>query len=416
MEELTKREAQALAVIASRLDRKRISRRITPDDLLDLIVHLGMEQLDTISVVSRSHETVLWSRLGGYDLGYLTTLFTDRRALTEYLVHAAAIMPVSYLPLVRDMMHRIRTSDEAWLDQPENQRLTVTILDRVKAEGAVNSRHFEAPPDAQPQGQWESWYGSKPEREALFALWASGELLVSLRDRSFSRWYDLPERVAPQHWHEPGLAGDQLHHTLLLHAIRAMGVGTVPWLTDYWRTGGRAYVPNAQVRTHMSTLAEAGTVLPVKIAGVKDAAWIDANLLPVLDQLRAGTGWPTRTTFLSPFDNLIWNRDRMWQLWDMHYRLEIYTPAAKRRYGYYTMPILHRGQLVGQIDPSMNRKEGVLTIRALHLQPGVKATPALARAIARSLDEFTAFLGGSDWFIVRSDPAGFDALVMQPVR
>ena len=399
-----KREAQALATIASRLDRTAINRVITPDHVLDTIKHLGMIQLDTISVVSRSHETAIWSRLGNYDLDHFTTLFTARRELTEYLTHAAAITPTAYLPLVRGMMDRYKTSLDRAIHQPALAAIAAAVLDRIDREGAVSSRDFEAQPDAQRQGQWESWYGNKPEREVLASLWAHGDLLIALRDRSFTRWFDLPERVAPATWHtEPPAPGD-LPAILLRHAMRALGVATAPWLTDYWRTGGRAYVPNASVRREMDALSLSGDVIPVRIEGITDAAWLDARYLPTLEGLRNRIGWPTKTTFLSPFDNLIWNRDRMEKLWDMRYRLEIYTPAPKREFGYYPMPILHRGRLVGRIDPAMNRKEGALIIRSIHLQPGVRSTPALARAIAKTLDQFTAFLGGTDWSVLHTDP------------
>src|SRR5690606_1147165 len=116
--------------------------------------------------------------------------------------------------------------------------------------------------------------------------------------------------VAPDHWDAPAPDQDELNRTLLLHAVRAMGVATVPWLTDYWRTGGYAYVPNTDVRATMPMLAESGEVVPVEIEGIAESAWLDVNLLPVLENLRNRIGWPTKTTFLSPFDNLIWNRGR----------------------------------------------------------------------------------------------------------
>lgn len=407
MLEISKREAQALATIAGRLDRKYINRTISPDDILDTITHLGMIQLDTISVVSRSHETALWSRLGNYDRDHITELFTGRRAITEYMTHAAAITPTHYLPLTKRTMARYPKNPAYWEENPHKQEIANRILERIEMEGSLGSRHFEKRKDAPKLEQWESWYGNKPEREILFDLWAEGRLLVSLRDRSFGRWYDLPERVAPDHWDAPAPDQDELNRTLLLHAVRAMGIATVPWLTDYWRTGGYAYVPNTDVRATMPMLAESGEVIPVEIEGIAESAWLDVNLLPVLENLRNRIGWPTKTTFLSPFDNLIWNRGRFQQLWDVHYRLEIYTPAAKRKYGYYNMPILHRGKIVGLMDPSLDRKEGLLTIRSIHLLPGVKSTPPLAKAVAKTLDEFTSFLGGTDWSILQSNPPEF---------
>lgn len=407
MLEISKREAQALATIASRLDRKYISRTVTPDDILDTITHLGMIQLDTISVVSRSHETSLWSRLGSYDLDHLTELFTGRRALTEYFTHAAAITPTRYVPLMKRTMARYPKNPDYWTDDPVKLDIANRILERIEIEGSLGSRHFERQENAPKLEQWQSWYGNKPEREILFDLLAEGRLLVSLRDRSFGRWYDLPERVAPDHWDIPVPEDDDLNRLLLQHAMRAMGVATAPWLTDYWRTGGYAYVSNKDVRRLMPVLAETGDVVPVMVEGIKEQAWLDVNQLATLENLRNRSGWPTKTTFLSPFDNLIWNRGRFEQLWDVFYRLEIYTPAAKRQYGYYNMPILHRGKIVGLMDPSLNRKEGVLTIRSIHLIPGVKPTPALARAVAKTLDEFTAFLGGTDWSILQSNPPAF---------
>ncbi len=416
MIELSKREAQALAVIASRLDRKHLSRKITPDDILDIIRHLGMIQLDTISVVSRAHETTLWARLGKYDLDHLTELFTGRQALTEYLTHAAAITPTEYVPLMKPMMDRYPRDPEYWTVSPEKAQIAERILDRIEQEGAVGSRQFDGPENSKKLGQWESWYGNKPEREILFDLWAEGRLMVSLRDRGFARWYDLPDRVAPHHFDASAPSEEEWHREVLLHAMRALGVATAPWLTDYWRTGGQAYVPNKRVCAMMPVLASDDLVKPATIEGLKEHAWIDPALLPALEKLREGFGWPTKTTFLAPFDNLIWNRDRMEQLWDMYYRLEIYTPATKRVYGYYNMPILHRGKLVGLMDPSMNRKEGVLTIRSLHLQPRVKPTAALAKAIAKTLDEFVDFLGGEEWNIIQSKPEGFAAEVYNASR
>ncbi len=404
MLEITKREAQALATIASRLDRKTLSRTVRPDDILDIIRHLGMIQLDTISVVSRSHETVLWSRLGNYNPDHLTHLFLERRALTEYLTHAAAITPTAYVPLMRPTMQRQAQRHDGYWQQPDKADVARRILERIEREGSLGSRHFEPPKDRKKLEQWESWYGNKPEREVLFALWGEGQLMVSLRDRGFGRWYDLPERVAPDTWNQSALDHDEYQRTVLLHAMRALGVATAPWLTDYWRTGGYAWVPNAVVRKVMPHLAEEQLVLPVRISGVEEQAWLDAAMMPELEQLRAGKGWPTKTTFLSPFDNLIWNRGRMKQLWDIDYTIEIYTPAAKRQYGYYTMPILHRGRLVGLIDPSLNRKEGHLTVRSIHLLAGAKPTPALANAIAKTLDEFATFLGATDWSILESSP------------
>jgi uncharacterized protein YcaQ len=391
---LTKREAQALAVIASRLDRRPSRRKVTRDDILDVIRHLGMIQLDTISVISRSHETALWSRLGPYDTALITQLFIPDRALTEYLAHAAAIVPTESLFLFRPYMERVRAEDERWIHQPENAAVAKAVLDRIRLEGPLSSRDFEAPPDARRHEQWESWYGNKPERQVLAHLWHQGDLMVHLRDQGFARWFDLPERVAPGFWDGDAISMEESQRTMLGHALHALGVTTVKWASDYFRTGGRYFAGSQDTRRILDEMTKSGQAIPVEIDGVKGPAWMDPALVERLELLRERKEWPTLTTFLSPFDNLIWNRDRGERLWDFSYRLEIYVPAPKRIYGYYSLPILHQGRIIGRLDPSFNRKQGVLTIKALHLEPGVRPGDSLAKAISRAIEDLLAFLGG----------------------
>jgi uncharacterized protein len=144
----------------------------------------------------------------------------------------------------------------------------------------------------------------------------------------------------------------------------------------------------------------------VDIPGIEEPAWLDPSLQERLELLRERKGRPTLTTLLSPFDNLIWNRPRGEQLWDFFYRLECYTPAPKRQYGYYSLPILHRGRIVGRLDPSYNRKARVLTIKALHLEPWVRPGDALMRSVAGAIEDLLRFLGGEAgaWVLQRTEP------------
>lgn len=410
--ELTRKEARALAVIASLLDRKPYTRKPTASDVMDVVNHLCMVQLDTISVVSRAHETTIWSRLGPYDPDHWPSLY-QKGLVTELMTHAAAITPVQYIPLVKPMLDVYRDRSRDRLEEEGVRQVVSDVLARISAEGPLGSRHFDAPEIVEKGEQWSSWYGAKPEREVLARLWYSGDLLISLRDRAFSRWFDLPERVAPEHWFLDPPDEHLRQCELVRHAMRALGVGTATWVTDYWRTGNMAYVPNRDVRRILHELTDLGELVVVTVPGVSQPAYLDASLLVTLDSLRNGKGWPTRTTFLSPFDNLIWNRGRMRDLFDMEYTLEIYVPAARRQYGYYVMPILHRGQLIGRMDPGLDRKTGTLTIKSLHLEPGIRWHAAMARSIAKALDEYAAFLEATDWGILQSDPAEFGALVQR---
>lgn len=404
---LTKAEAQALAVIASRLDRRPSRRTPTRDDILATVRHLGTIQLDTISVISRSHETVLWSRLGPYDPALVTDLYEDGHALTEYIVHAASILPTGLLPLFRPYMERSRDEGGGPLANPDERAIADTILQRIALGGPTTSRRFESPPDAERPPAWH-WWGNKPERRLMTYLWIHGELMIHKRDRGFARHFDLAERVVPGLWEGPALPQEEAWRAILDHAIGPLGVTTAKWATDYFRTGGHPHVPATEVRRILRDFTGQGRLLEVEVEGIDEPVWMDAALEERLEGLRERKGWPTLTTLLSPFDNLTWNRDRGERLWGFDYRLECYVPAPKRVYGYYSLPILHRGKIVGRLDPSFNRRSGVLTVKALHLEPGVPVSASLARSIARALDDLVRFLGGQSgaWSVLAANPPG----------
>jgi uncharacterized protein YcaQ len=402
---LSRDEARWLAVTASGLARRPFRRRPTADDLLATIRSLGMVQLDTISVISRTHETVLWSRLGAYDPALIAGLYEPRLALTEYMAHAAAIIPVEDLSLFRSFMER-RRAREDWAAEPENRALMNAVLERIAADGPLASRHFDRPDDGRRAEAWE-WYGLKPERRALDELWMRGETVLRRREAGFSRVFDLPHRVIPGFWEADPIADEERDRIFLRKALSVLGVATSGWLADYYRTGGPGFVPIAQTRKVMPVLEEAGEAIRVVVPGIDEPMWVDPGLGGLVDELRRGRSRPSLTTLLSPFDNLTWNRDRGERLFDFHYRLECYTPAPKRKYGYYSLPILYRGKIVGRLDPSYDRKSRFLTIRSLHLEPWVRPSAAMLASIRGAIEDLLGFLGGDpgDWALLRTDPA-----------
>ncbi len=224
-EQLSAQEARALAVIASRLDRRpRPTRDPTAQKsrLLETIRALGCVQLDTISVVSRSHETVLWSRLGPYDPALLGSLHYPDGLLTEYWAHAAAIIPVESFPHFRDAMDWFQEKYErpgSWAER--NSEIIEAVYARIRDDGPLASRHFERPEGPKPEA-W-TWWGGKPARQALDHLWSRGDIMVARRESGFQRVYDLTERVIPEtlaQWApKPGRAAP------LLHRRRAAGSG-----------------------------------------------------------------------------------------------------------------------------------------------------------------------------------------------
>lgn len=388
IETLTRREARAIAVAAQGLASPPPRRRVRTDDLRRMVHDLGCVQLDTISVISRSHETVAFSRLGPYDLSLWETLYEPHHAITEYWAHAAAIVPMDELHLYRPEMERFRETLRT--KYAHQQPIRDAVLARIREQGPMASRHFDAPAGATAKA-WD-WYGVKPEREALSDLWSEGSLVMRRRE-SFQRVFDVAERLVPDLW-EREVCREERDLLLGQKAARALGVTTLTWFMDYFRTGGRYHMPRAEAKRTTDALVEQGAMIPVRIEGIDEPTWLSADAIPRLEQLRARRGWPTRTTLLSPFDNLVWNRKRDEQLWDFYYRLECYTPAPKRVYGYYSLPILHRGRLVGRLDPSFDRKARLLTIKAFHWEAGVRPGDAMMRAISTAIGELALFLGG----------------------
>ncbi|HYJ12539.1 MAG TPA: crosslink repair DNA glycosylase YcaQ family protein, partial [Thermomicrobiales bacterium] len=260
---LSRDEARWIAVSSAGLARRPFRRRATSADLLHTIRHLGMVQLDTISVISRSHETVLWSRLGAFDPAAFQHLYEPQLALTEYLAHAAAIIPVETLGLFRTYMERHRHRED-WASEPANRATMDRVLARIEREGPAGSRHFERPGDGRRAEQWE-WYGLKPERRALDALWIRGELVLRQREPGFGRVFDLPDRVIPGFWESPALGEPERERVMVLKALDVLGLGTAGWVTDYFRTGGPSHVSIARSRAVLACLEMEGLVNRVVI-------------------------------------------------------------------------------------------------------------------------------------------------------
>jgi hypothetical protein len=227
--------------------------------------------------------------------------------------------------------------------------------------------------------------------------------MVVRRDR-FERVYDLTERVIPASLLVDLPSETATRRFFVGQALAALGVATPRWVADYFRSGARPHVPPAAAARELQAMAAEGLARRVVVDGITDPVWLDPALVGRIGELRAGRGRPTLTTLLSPFDNLIWHRERTQTLFGFEYRLESYTPAARRQYGYYTLPILHRGQIVGRLDPSYDRRTRVLTAKAVHLEPGIPMDADLVMALADTLADLANFLGGDTITVVASNP------------
>jgi uncharacterized protein YcaQ len=391
---LSLRTARTLAVVKQGLHRRPpIADKET---LLGAIRRIGLLQLDTISVVDRSHYLVMLSRVGPYKPADLDALLYPDRQLFEQWAHAACLIPVGDYPYIAPTIHarRDRPISKYRLsrlgDDPE--ALLQAVLAEVRARGPLASRDFEDPREE--RGSWWDW---KPAKTALEILFAEGHLLIDRR-AGFQRYYDLAERVLPASAQPPALTLEDWQRWAAFQSVSRFGVATAAHAADYYRQ------TKPSARSALQSLATEGSVVPVEVEGWKDIAYLNPADLALVDEIQSGGLQSEVTTFLSPFDNLIWERDRVRELFGFDYRIEMYTPAAQRSYGYYVMPILHRGRLIGRMDPKADRKAKKLIVNAIYLEPGEPVTEELTLAIATALREFMAFHGSEALRLERSKP------------
>ena len=334
-ESLSAGQARRLALTAQGLLSAPAARAAGPAALRAALRRLGAIQVDSINVVARSHELVLASRAGAHDPAAFERLLYRRRAGFEYWGHAASFLPIDSYRWFLPRMRRMAATTRGWWAgvRAEHADLYPRILARIAEEGPLAASAFRQP-DAGPRGTWWDW---APAKHVLEDLFDQGVLLVHDRVR-FERRYDLAERVLP-----PGLdlsvpTGQEAAVALTVLAARAVGVGTAADLADYFR------LPPAEARPALAEAVAGGLLQQVAVQGWAKPAY----LVP-------GTPVPRRVSrppvLLSPFDSLIWFRERTERLFGFHYRIEVYTPAAKRRHGYYVMPVLAGDRLVARVDP-----------------------------------------------------------------
>jgi uncharacterized protein YcaQ len=357
--------------------------------LRGVLRRLSAIQIDSINVVARSHELVLAARGGVHDPAAFERLVYQRRAGFEYWGHAASFLPIEIYRLFLPRMARMASQTRGWWADIRNKHAALyePILDRIRAEGPLAASDFREQTGPR-RGTWWDW---APAKHVLEDLFDRGVLLVHDRVR-FERRYDLAERVLP-----PGLdltppTAHEAAVELTVLGARALGVGTAADLADYFRLRPQVAKP---------ALAEAlasGLLQEVVVRGWQKPAYIEP-----------GTPIPRRAdhapVLLSPFDSLIWRRERAEHLFGFHYRIEVYVPPAKRQHGYYTMPVLAGGRLVARVDPKHDRKAGVLLLRGLVVEEGVATDEAVA-VTAEAAWRLADYLGADGVEVGDGMPAG----------
>lgn len=378
--------ARRLAVRAALLEGPRPS----PDreGILQVIRGLERLQLDPTRAVERTHLLVLWSRLGPYDTQELDRLRFEDRRLFEY---AAFLLPTESYPEQAFAMERFATREGAWERRvrdwmAENDALRRSILERLKAEGPLPSRLFVAPPGTT---DWKSsgWTGGRNVPQMFELMSRRGEILVAGREGGQRLW-DLTERVVQRPAPRDVVTAEEFADRRVRGAVTRLG------FADAREIRVRVPIlPAADVRAAIDRLIADGTLQRVTLEADPEAeTYMLAGDLPLIDSV-AGTRWRPRTTLLSPFDPLVRDRERTERLFGFHFRLEMYVPKDQRKFGFFVLPILHGDRLVGRVDPKMDRRQRILHVRAVHVEPDAPVDdPAVGRSVGDAIRELGTFL------------------------
>ncbi|MGW7329218.1 winged helix-turn-helix domain-containing protein [Streptomyces sp. NPDC054840] len=334
--------------------------------------HLGAVQLDTISVLARSHELIPYARLGAVGRDTVEKAYWTERHAFEYWSHAACILPIEEWPHFAFRRRARRARGHRWHVLQDKERSTRAVLDRLRSDGPLTSTELGG---AKNGGEWFEWSETKIAVEWLLD---TGEVVCSER-RGWKRVYDLPERAVPDALLHDDLDDRECVRRLVALAGRSLGVGTRADIADYHRLKGEEFD---------AVIADSGLV-PIEVEGWSKPAWADPAALAETSRGRH------RTTLLSPFDSLVWDRPRTERIFGFTHRLEAYVPKPKRIHGYFAMPLLAGGRLQGRVDPA--REGRTLVARQLSL-----TSPKAAGPMALALREAAEWVGCEDVRVERA--------------
>jgi len=381
---LTQAQVRRLALTCQGLDG-RWGLPAGKEGAAQVVERLGYVQIDTIAVVERAHPHTLWTRCPGYAPAMLEELLAHDRRVFEYWGHAASYLPMRDYRFYLPRMNGYAASEgaRAWVKQ--NKKLVKHVVDRIRDEGPLRAADFEAP-----KGRRGSWWDWKPAKRALETLFNSGELMVTER-RNFQRVYELRERVLPAEV-DTTLPGPEERTRSALHKALAPG-GLLLDLSN-WRLG----TGSDPARDALGRMVAAGEVTQFRVQGRDEPGFV------LTESLAATSRRSKQLHLLSPFDNLIIDRRRTQRLFGFDFKLECYTPEAKRRWGYFCLPLLWGSDLLGRLDPKADRKAKTLIVRKLLFEPDFTDFDRVLPALAKKLKEFAAFNACESVVLEKSEP------------
>jgi uncharacterized protein len=381
IDELTAEEARRLQLRAQGLLGRIPPSGAPGGPVINVMRHLGAVQLDTISVLARSHELVPYARLGAVGRDRVEKAYWGKGLTFEYWSHAACILPVQEWPFFGFRRRAHLRRGRRW--HKVSEQACTDVLTRLRSDGPLTSTELGG---AKRSSEWWDWSDTKIAVEWLLDI---GEV-VCVRRIGWRRVYDLPERALPADLTSAEPDDDECITRLVGQAGRALGVATRADLADYHRLK----------LDQVDAVIEATGLVPVTVAGWIKPAWADAEALATTPKGRH------RTTLLSPFDSLVWDRKRSLRMFGFDHRLEAYVPKDKRIHGYFTMPLLAGGRLIGRVDPG--REGNTLVARQVSLEPTAVSTPAKAEravtALATALFEAAGWVGCDQVRVDRIDP------------
>lgn len=373
--------------------------RATRARVLAAIERMRLLQIDTINVVARSPYLVLFSRLGAYEPRWLDDLLA-RGKIFECWAHEACFAPIADYALHRHPSP-IRAGHWAHKHAVDSQREhrgeIADLLEHIRANGAVKSADFER------AGKGGGWWNRSLEKRWLETAFAQGELMIARRE-GFQRVYDLTERVLAKtalRRDAPRLSEDEIRREFAIGAVRALGIAQARWIADYFRTG-RKYKDG-----DLQSFVETGELIRVEVRGWDAPGYAHRENLPLLRRARRSALRATHTALLSPFDPVVWDRERASSLFGFDYRIECYLPAHKRQHGYFVLPILHCGKLIGRLDAKAHRGEGTFEIKSIHLQPDVALDDDLVADVAGAIRACAKWHATPRVVLRKGDPAQF---------
>ena len=373
---LSQGEARRIAIAAQGLDRSKDPASVDVRHIRRAIRTTGLLQLDFVNVLVPAHYLVIYSRVGRYELDCFHRLVYQRGEFTEQWAHEASIVPASAWPLLE---HR-RRAYVPWRESPimrlrNRAKYLKEVIETIQIKGAVTAQDLR--PVRGPARRPGDWHRSLP-RWALEYHFGTGRLAVEKRLPNFQRVYDLPERVIDEAHRLRRIEDDEARRELLRSAASALGVATVQDLADYYRMSPR------DARPRIQELVDEGSLCEIQVDGWRDTAYLASGA-----RIPRATD---RSTLLSPFDPLVWYRPRAERLFDFHYRIEIYVPEKKRRWGYYVLPFLLDDRLAARVDLKAERKAATLAVRAAHLEESADESRTAAE-LAAELRRLADWLG-----------------------